>query len=62
MDEFVELIRQYDTWEWEENQLIKAKQLNDLFSLISIDEFEGKMLKRLKTKESFNLMNLNNSY
>ena len=54
LDEFVELIRQYDTWEWEENQLIKAKQLNDLFSLISIDEFEGKMLERLQTNESFN--------
>lgn len=53
VDEFVELIRQYDTWEWEENQLIKAKQLNDLFSLISIEEFEGKMLERLKTCEQF---------
>lgn len=53
LDEFVELIRQYDTWEWEENQLLKAKQLNDLFSLISIDEFEMKMLERLKSTDAF---------
>lgn len=53
VDEFVELIRQYDTWEWEANQLIKAKQLNDLFSLISIDEFEEKMLERLNSNEPF---------
>jgi uncharacterized protein len=53
VEEFVELIRQYDTWEWESNQLIKAKQLNDLFSLISLDDFEGKMLERLRSGEPF---------
>lgn len=52
VDEFVELIRQYDTWEWEKNNLIKAKQLNDLFSLVSLDEFETKMIERLKSDES----------
>ncbi|KAA9025741.1 DHH family phosphoesterase [Niallia endozanthoxylica] len=53
IDEFVELIRQYDTWEWEKNNEIKAKQLNDLFSLLSLDEFEGKMLERLKSENTF---------
>ena len=53
LNEFVELIRQYDTWEWEKNELIKAKQLNDLFSLLSLDEFEGKMIERLKSEETF---------
>lgn len=44
LDEFVELVRQYDTWEWEQNEYIKAKRLNDLFYLISIEEFEEKMV------------------
>ncbi len=30
--EFVELVRQYDTWEWEVNKNTTAKRLNDLFS------------------------------
>ncbi|WP_071395199.1 DHH family phosphoesterase [Bacillus tuaregi] len=53
LNEFVELIRLYDTWEWEKNNEMKAKQLNDLFSLLSLDDFEGKMLARLKTEGSF---------
>lgn len=53
VDEFVELIRQYDTWEWEKNNLLKAKRLNDLFSLISLDEFESKMIERLKNQDEF---------
>ncbi len=53
VEEFVELIRQYDTWEWEKNNLLKAKQLNDLFSLLSLDDFESKMIERLKNNDSF---------
>lgn len=53
IEEFVELIRQYDTWDWERNNLLKAKQLNDLFSLLSLDDFEGKMIERLKSDEPF---------
>ncbi|MRX71498.1 oligoribonuclease [Bacillus lacus] len=51
--EFVELVRQYDTWEWEKNENRAAKRLNDLFYLISIDEFEEKMVSRLSSEESF---------
>jgi len=51
--EFVELVRQYDTWEWEENENVSAQRLNALFYLISIEEFEEKMLTRLKTNEHF---------
>lgn len=50
IDEFVELVRQYDTWEWERNDNVKAKQLNDLLFMLSIEEFEEKMTKRLLTK------------
>ncbi|MFT9817957.1 DHH family phosphoesterase [Lysinibacillus sp. NPDC056185] len=51
--EFVELVRQYDTWEWEKNDNQQARRLNALFFLVSIEEFEEKMLERLKTSEHF---------
>ena len=51
--EFVELVRQYDTWEWEKNENHQAHRLNTLFYLISIEEFEEKMLERLQKVEHF---------
>ena len=39
--EFVELVRQYDTWEWEKNGNHQAHSLNSLFYLISMEEVEG---------------------
>ncbi|WP_243354951.1 DHH family phosphoesterase [Bacillus litorisediminis] len=53
VEEFVELVRQYDTWEWEKYDNIKAKHLNDLFFMVSIDEFEEKMVSRLLESEHF---------
>lgn len=53
IDEFVELVRQYDTWEWEKNQNETARRLNALFYLISIDDFEQTMIERLKKNEHF---------
>ncbi|WP_087972099.1 DHH family phosphoesterase [Oceanobacillus rekensis] len=53
LTEFVELVRQYDTWEWEKNDNQTARQLNALFFLISIDEFEDLMLERLQTGDDF---------
>ena len=54
ISEFVELVRQYDTWEWEKNENQQAHSLNSLFYLISIDEFEEKMLDRLQANDHFN--------
>lgn len=51
--EFVELVRQYDTWEWEQNDNQEAHRLNALFFLVSIDEFEEKMVERLKDSDHF---------
>jgi uncharacterized protein len=51
--EFVELVRQYDTWEWEKNENHQAQRLNALFFLVSIEEFEEKMISRLKTSDHF---------
>ncbi|MGB3261210.1 DHH family phosphoesterase [Paenisporosarcina sp.] len=54
ISEFVELVRQYDTWEWEKNENFDAQRLNALFYLISIEEFEEKMIERLKLGDHFN--------
>ncbi|WP_017378613.1 DHH family phosphoesterase [Paenisporosarcina sp. TG-14] len=53
VSEFVELVRQYDTWEWEKNENFQAQRLNALFFLVSIEEFEEKMISRLMTSEHF---------
>ncbi|KGR76668.1 DHH family phosphoesterase [Ureibacillus sinduriensis] len=53
VSEFVELVRQYDTWEWEKNNNQKAHSLNSLFYLVSIDEFEETMIERLSTNSHF---------
>lgn len=47
LEEFIELVRQYDTWEWDENNNITAKRLNDLFYILNREQFEDEMLKRL---------------
>ncbi|WP_417900263.1 oligoribonuclease [Bacillus haimaensis] len=51
--EFVELVRQYDTWEWDRNQNLKAKRLNDLLYMMSIEEFEERMLTKLADLTNF---------
>lgn len=53
MAHFVELVRQYDTWEWEEHDNVQAKRLNDLFYLVSLDEFEEMMVARLLQNQEF---------
>lgn len=51
--EYVELVRQYDTWDWEKKKNVNAKRLNDLLFLQSIEEFEQNMIERLSKQESF---------
>ncbi|MDE5412726.1 DHH family phosphoesterase [Alkalihalobacterium chitinilyticum] len=53
VEEFVELVRLYDTWEWEKNNNETAKRLNDLFFMISIEDFEERMAGRLQESDSF---------
>jgi uncharacterized protein len=55
LDEFVELVRQYDTWEWEETNNTCAKRLNDLLTILGLDEFWDKMSERLATGGPFSL-------
>lgn len=61
LEEFIDLIRQYDTWEWDENNNIAAKRLNDLFYLMDRNQFEEKILNRLKNyPNSFTLSDTEN--
>lgn len=53
MKEYAELVRLYDTWEWETENNIQAKRLNDLFYMLSPDEFEVKMIERLLNRDTF---------
>ena len=53
LDEYVELVRQYDTWEWEKNDNLLAKRLNDLLYMQSIEEFEESMLERINQQAHF---------
>lgn len=53
LEQFVEHVRLYDTWEWEAGGSQQAKRLNELFFMVSIDEFEAKMVERLQGHDSF---------
>jgi len=61
LEEFIDLVRQYDTWEWDENNNVTAKRLNDLFYIMSREQFEEEMLKRLtENTDSFMLTETEN--
>lgn len=51
LEAFLELVRKYDTWEWEEENEVDAKRLNDLFSIMGRETFKAEMIRRL-TRES----------
>lgn len=54
--EFVELVRQYDVWEWAENNNVTAKRLNDLFYILSRETLEEEILQRINSNpDSFSL-------
>lgn len=58
---FVDLVRQYDTWEWDANDNIMAKQLNDLYFMFGREQFEEDLLKRLKENpDHFELTDMEN--
>lgn len=47
LDEFVELIRLYDTWDWFKKKTYKAKQLNDLLYMKGMQDFKESMKIRI---------------
>ncbi|MBD1378971.1 DHH family phosphoesterase [Metabacillus arenae] len=56
--EFVELVRLYDTWEWDKLKVQAAKNLNDLLYLDSIEEFEKKIVAKLQEESEFSFSEL----
>ncbi|WP_052404793.1 DHH family phosphoesterase [Bacillus rubiinfantis] len=46
--EFIELVRQYDTWEWDANDNKAAKRLNDLFYILNREQLEAEILERIQ--------------
>jgi len=61
LEDFIDLVRQYDTWEWDENNNVAAKRLNDLFYILNREQFEEEMLKRLtENTETFELTDSEN--
>ncbi|MCT8975515.1 DHHA1 domain-containing protein [Clostridium sp. CX1] len=54
LKEFVELVRQYDTWEWKtiyNNEM--SGQLSNLLGLYGKEKFVNKIIKKLETKNKF---------
>lgn len=47
LDRLVEEIRLYDTWDWEENEHVSAKELNDLFYLIGPSPFVESQIEKI---------------
>ena len=59
MDEFVELTRQHDTWEWKNiynNE--KARELAILFDSLGTEGYINFMYKKLKNEKEFNFNNI----
>lgn len=50
LDQFVEYVRLYDTWDWERENVLEAKKLNDLFYILGLSKFEELILKRVDEK------------
>lgn len=51
--EFVELVRLYDTWDWEKNKIEKASWLNDLLQFQGLDRFLEEECKKLEYGKIF---------
>lgn len=61
LEEFIDLVRQYDTWEWDETNNLKAKRLNDLFYIMNREQFEEEMIKRItENQDSFSFTETEN--
>ncbi|MBM7703810.1 DHH family phosphoesterase [Metabacillus iocasae] len=48
LDEYVELVRLFDTWDWFKEKNEKAKRLNHLYYLINHEEFKEMVYEKLK--------------
>lgn len=53
LDEFVEMTRQYDTWEWEIYNNVKARKLHLLFEQVGYRKYIEKICNIINTKDTF---------
>ncbi|MBP1308882.1 oligoribonuclease NrnB/cAMP/cGMP phosphodiesterase (DHH superfamily) [Paenibacillus sp. 1182] len=51
LEDYIELVRLYDTWEWEELEHLRAKRLNDYFFMSNWEEFDEQVILRLTNPE-----------
>ena len=59
IEEFVELVRRYDTWDWYNvHNDNNAKELNDLFYILGVDEFKDIFANKAFGHERFELFSL----
>ena len=60
---FVELVRQYDTWEWKNKyNNIDAKKLNDLLYILGREKFVNLILKKITNDENLFDETINSYY
>ncbi|WPS85556.1 oligoribonuclease nrnB (plasmid) [Brevibacillus halotolerans] len=52
MDDYVELVRQYDTWEWNDTENFRAKRLNDYFFMTNREEFSEQIFTRFTQEQA----------
>lgn len=55
IDNFVELVRSYDTWDWEKTGNIKAKDLNNIFQILGMFDFANFYSKSIIEKNKFEI-------
>lgn len=55
IDNFVELVRCYDTWDWERTGNIEAKDLNNIFQMLGMFDFANFYSKSIIKKGKFEI-------
>jgi oligoribonuclease NrnB/cAMP/cGMP phosphodiesterase (DHH superfamily) len=58
IDNFVELVRSYDTWDWEKENNIKAKDLNNIFQMLGMFDFANFYSNSIIEKSKFEVDDL----
>jgi uncharacterized protein len=56
--EFVDLVKAYDTWEWNKTNNQKAKDLNDVLYIIGREEFISSYIEHLEKCKEFDLITI----
>jgi oligoribonuclease NrnB/cAMP/cGMP phosphodiesterase (DHH superfamily) len=53
VQDFVQVVREYDSWEWKANNNLKPKRWNDLLYIYGRDNFIELIINKIKTKFDF---------